>query len=176
MRAARALLVVTLWATAAGAPLLGCQTTAASRETPERETQKPKKKKKRQAQAPVEAPIDEAPETPELSQTEAPPSGERVGLETGKASFYADMLKGNRTANGERYNPEARTCAHPSHPFGTRLKITANGKSVECRVNDRGPFVKGRIVDVSKALARELGMVKLGVIEVEVEVVPGEGS
>lgn len=80
----------------------------------------------------------------------------------GSASWYS--LPGNRTANGERMNPSAMTAAHRSLPFGTKVKVTnrRNGRSVTVRINDRGPFIKGRIIDVSKAAARELGFVRAG--------------
>jgi rare lipoprotein A len=88
----------------------------------------------------------------------------------GVASFYTE---GVRTASGERLNPNALTAAHPSLPFGTRLRITsvASGRSVVVRVNDRGPFIKGRAVDVSYSAARELGMTERGVAKVKMEVI-----
>jgi rare lipoprotein A len=88
----------------------------------------------------------------------------------GVASFYTE---GARTASGERLNPNALTAAHPSLPFGTRLRITgvASGRSVVVRVNDRGPFIKGRAVDVSYSAAKELGMTERGVAKVKMEVV-----
>ena len=68
------------------------------------------------------------------------------------------------TANGEMMNPSAMTAAHKSLPFGTRIKVVnkSNGKSVVVRINDRGPFIRGRIVDLSKAAARHIGMIKTG--------------
>ena len=92
------------------------------------------------------------------------------GGSTGVASFYTE---GVRTASGERLNPNALTAAHPSLPFGTRLRITsvASGRSVVVRVNDRGPFIKGRAVDVSYSAAKELGMTERGVAKVKMEVV-----
>jgi len=79
----------------------------------------------------------------------------------GRASWYALT---SRTASGERMNPSAMTAAHRSLPFGTKVKVTnkRNGKSVVVRINDRGPFVKGRVIDLSKAAARELGFVQSG--------------
>lgn len=79
----------------------------------------------------------------------------------GRASWYALH---SRTASGERMNPEAMTAAHRSLPFGTRLKITNknNGKSVVVRINDRGPFVGGRVLDLSKGAARQLGFIGTG--------------
>lgn len=79
----------------------------------------------------------------------------------GRASWYALT---SRTASGERMNPSAMTAAHRSLPFGTRVRVTNsnNGKSVVVRINDRGPFVKGRVIDLSKAAARELGFINSG--------------
>jgi len=79
----------------------------------------------------------------------------------GRASWYALT---SRTASGERMNPSAMTAAHRSLPFGTKVRVTnkRNGKSVVVRINDRGPFVKGRVIDLSKAAARELGFVQSG--------------
>jgi rare lipoprotein A (peptidoglycan hydrolase) len=93
-------------------------------------------------------------------------------IETGKASYYGKAWKGRRTASGERYHPDSLTCAHRTHPFGTRLLVVcpSKGTSVVVRVNDRGPFGKGRVVDLSDAAARELGIILAGIAEVEVQV------
>lgn len=90
-------------------------------------------------------------------------------LASGVASFYADSLHGRRTANGERYDREELTAAHRSLPFGARLCVRSlvNGRTVIVRVNDRGPFTPGRIIDLSRAAAEELGMVGLGIKSVE---------
>ena len=90
----------------------------------------------------------------------------------GKASFYSKRATGTRTANGERLHHDSLTCAHRSHPFGTLLKVTnpANGKEVIVRVTDRGPFVRGRIIDLSWRAAKELGMIASGIAMVHVEV------
>lgn len=87
------------------------------------------------------------------------------------ASYYHASLAGNLTASGERYNPQALTAAHRTLPFGTRLRITnvRNGKSVVVRVNDRGPFVKGRGIDLSRAAADLLGIVRRGVARVMIQ-------
>jgi rare lipoprotein A len=88
----------------------------------------------------------------------------------GLASFYTE---GARTANGEAFNTHELTAAHPSLPFGTKLRVTnvSTGRSVTVRVNDRGPYVPGRVVDVSYAAADQLGMVKGGVAKVKLDVV-----
>ncbi len=92
----------------------------------------------------------------------------------GMASFYGREFHGRRTASGERYDMHALTCAHRTAPFGTRLRVTnlETGRSVVVTVNDRGPFVRDRVVDVSLAAARALGMVERGVARVRVERLP----
>jgi len=81
-----------------------------------------------------------------------------MAAETGMASFYPGI-----GARGEM------TCAHRSHPFGKRLRVSHGQVSIECRVNDRGPFIRGRIIDVSTSAARALGMINAGVVRVVVE-------
>lgn len=90
----------------------------------------------------------------------------------GVASYYSDFFNGKRTANGEHYDKTALTCAHPSLPFNTRIKVTnpANGKSVIVRVNDRGPYIKGRALDLSRAAASRLGLLRKGKAKVKIEV------
>jgi rare lipoprotein A len=96
-----------------------------------------------------------------------------AAAESGKLAWYGKKFAGRKTASGERYNPEAMTMAHKTLPFGTRVKVTnlANKKSVTLRVNDRGPTQADRVGDVSLAAARQLGMVKAGVIDAELTVV-----
>lgn len=88
-----------------------------------------------------------------------------------KASWYGPGFHGRQTANGERYDQMAYTVAHKSMKFGTLLKITnlKNGRSLVVRVNDRGPYIEGRELDLSKAAAHELGLIKKGVARVKVE-------
>ena len=88
----------------------------------------------------------------------------------GIASFYSE---GTETASGEKFNPHELTAAHPTLPFGTRLRVTnvSTGRSVTVRVNDRGPYVPGRIVDVSSSAADALGMVGKGLANVKLDVV-----
>lgn len=90
---------------------------------------------------------------------------------TMKASWYGPKFHGRVTANGEIYDQMAFTAAHKSLKFGTLLKLTnkKNGKSVIVRINDRGPYIPGRQLDVSKAVAMELGMIQKGVARLEVE-------
>ena len=89
------------------------------------------------------------------------------------ASYYAEDFHGKKTSNGERFNMNDLTCAHKSLPFNTILKVTnlSNGKSVEVRVNDRGPFVLNREIDLSKAAAVKLGMIGSGTTKVKLEIV-----
>ncbi len=93
--------------------------------------------------------------------------------EIGKASYYADSLAGNRTASGEPYDPRALTAAHRKLPFGTIIDVrTMDGRrTVRVRVNDRGPWVEGRVVDLSRAAAEQLDMIRAGVVAVNVYVV-----
>ena len=90
----------------------------------------------------------------------------------GMASYYADSLHGNPTASGEPYDKGALTAAHRTLEFGTRVKVTNldNGQSVTVVVNDRGPHVKSRVIDVSGAAARKLGMLDSGTAKVRLEV------
>jgi rare lipoprotein A len=92
-------------------------------------------------------------------------------IEKGKASYYSEHFKGRKTANGERYHPDSLTCAHRTHPFGTLLLVScpSKGTSVVVRVNDRGPFGKGRVVDLSTEAAKRLGIILAGVAEVELQ-------
>jgi rare lipoprotein A len=94
-------------------------------------------------------------------------------LALGEASYYARAFEGRSTASGEPYHEEALTAAHPSLPFGSLLRVTnvRNGRSVVVRVNDRGPFAARRVVDLSRAAARELGMIQRGRARVQVELV-----
>lgn len=82
----------------------------------------------------------------------------------GHASWYGPGFHGRTTANGERFNMGAMTAAHKTMPFGTKLKVTnkRSGKSVVVRINDRGPFVRGRMLDLSKAAATKIGLIKAG--------------
>ncbi|MEY4931006.1 MAG: hypothetical protein RI909_1730 [Bacteroidota bacterium] len=99
--------------------------------------------------------------------------------QTGKASFYADKFEGHSTASGEKYKHNKLTAAHKTLPFGTVVRVTnlANGNTVEVVINDRGPYVDGRIIDLSKSAAEKLAFINLGVTDVKVEVVDaGDGK
>ena len=89
------------------------------------------------------------------------------------ASFYADKFHGRKTSNGETFNMYALTAAHKTLPFNTKVVVTnlANGKNVTVRINDRGPFVKGREIDLSKAAAEKLDMIKSGTAKVKLTII-----
>ncbi len=92
----------------------------------------------------------------------------------GKATYYANSFQGHKTTNGERYNRHALTAAHRTLPFGTRVRVTntKNSKSVIVRINDRGPFTKNLLIDLSYAAAQEIDMIRAGVVLVDLETVP----
>lgn len=98
--------------------------------------------------------------------------------EYGKAGFYSDSVQGRQMSSGERYDKNQLTCAHNTHNFGTRLRVTRvdNGKSVEVRVNDRGPFIDGYIVDLSRRAAEAIGLIREGQTRVKIEVVGSGGT
>jgi rare lipoprotein A len=89
----------------------------------------------------------------------------------GFASFYAAKFNGRRTANGETFNNSAMTAAHRSLPFGSQVRVTnlRNGRFVVVRINDRGPYAKGRIIDLSKAAAKKIGLSRAGTARVKLE-------
>jgi rare lipoprotein A len=92
-------------------------------------------------------------------------------FQKGRASFYSDRLAGRSTATGELYDPAALTAAHRTLPFGAVVDVArADGRHVAVRINDRGPHARGRIIDLSRRAARELGMVREGVAEVVLRV------
>ena len=92
-------------------------------------------------------------------------------METGKASFYADKFVGRKTASGAVFKQSKLTAAHKTLPFGTKVTVKnkANGKTVKVRINDRGPFVQGRIIDLSKKAAKRIHMVDAGVSDVTIK-------
>jgi rare lipoprotein A len=110
--------------------------------------------------APVELPESEAEATP---------------LGRGSASYYAHKFHGRRTASGETFDNGAMTAAHRTLPFGSLVRVTnpATGQSVVVRINDRGPFTRGRMIDVSRAAAEQLGLVARGHATVELELITG---
>ena len=114
-------------------------------------------------------------EVPAAVQEAAPSTPRETVLAQGSASFYAARFDGRRTASGERFDNSEMTAAHRTLPFGSRVRVTnpANGRSVVVRVNDRGPFTRGRLIDVSRAAAEELGMVSRGHANVELALIEG---
>ena len=120
-------------------------------------------------------PVEPAPGSVDLSTFEPPREEIEIlrSLGPGVASFYGRRFHGRRTANGERFNMNALTAAHKTLPFGTRVRVTnaRNGRSVTVRINDRGPFIRGRTIDLSRAAAREIGMISRGHARVTLEVV-----
>jgi len=104
-------------------------------------------------------------------ETERPEVREPSFVHTGHASWYGPRFEGKRTASGEIFDAEQFTAASRVLPLGSRARVTnlENGKSVEVKINDRGPFVDGRIIDVSRAAARVLGMLQSGIARVRVE-------
>jgi len=95
-------------------------------------------------------------------------AGEAMARECGGASWYGEKFAGKRTASGERFNPNAMMAAHRTLPFGARVRVTErrSGRSVTVRIVDRGPHVRGRVIDVSKAAARKLGFLGRGTARV----------
>ncbi|MCK7628529.1 septal ring lytic transglycosylase RlpA family protein [Shewanella sp. JNE10-2] len=101
-------------------------------------------------------------------------NGNWVGFtETGQASFYGDKHQNKQTASGELYKHKLKTAAHKKLPFGSSVKVTnvKNGKSVIVKINDRGPFVRGRIIDLSKSAFSSIGNTSSGLIDVKIEVI-----
>ena len=122
----------------------------------------------RPSATPVPPPRSTSPPSPPI----ATPAPARPALQTGKASWYGEAHHGRKTASGERYDMNELTAAHRSLPLGTRVRVTnvENDRSVVVRINDRGPFVRGRVIDLSRAAARELGHLGAGVFSVRIEV------
>lgn len=114
----------------------------------------------------------------QVAAAAAPPAPEALlggsvrSTQYGIASWYGGYFHGRRTANGERYNQNAMTAAHKHLPFGTRVRVVnlSNGRSTIVRINDRGPFIRGRIIDLSSAAAGEIGLRSRGIGRVRVEV------
>ena len=106
-----------------------------------------------------------------LSGCSSAPSVSKGAIEKGKASYYADKYHGRTTASGEVFNQQALSATHQTLGFGSRVKVTniSNNKSVIVTINDRGPFIRGRIIDLSKKAFSQIASVKQGVIDVTVE-------
>ena len=135
---------------------------------------------RRSAETPATAPVAAAPAVPAVPETPEAPVDEKYRLtgeaarelERGHASWYGGQFHGRRTASGENYNKYALTAAHKTLPFGTivRVRSLKHGREVDVRINDRGPFAKGRVIDLSQAAAEALGLTSIGVAEVSLNV------
>ena len=99
--------------------------------------------------------------------------GGETEIGNGTASYYGRELAGNRTASGERFDPDQMTAAHPTLAFGSKVRVTnlSNGQSVIVRVNDRGPFGGRRVIDISQAAAKEIGMHRSGTAKVNLTLI-----
>ncbi|WP_327038912.1 septal ring lytic transglycosylase RlpA family protein [Micromonospora maris] len=148
---------------ASGSPSASASPSATASPTPTRTAQAPSRSKPR---TPSAKPTPSTKPTPTAKKTTARPV-----VETGScgASFY---WQGQMTANGETFNPEDMTAAHKTLPFNSKVRVTnpANGKSITVRINDRGPFIAGRCLDLSRAAFAEIASLDLGHIEVRYEV------
>lgn len=162
--------------------LEGCATTQATKTASTRKKSKRVKKQKPVEGAPIAFSRDELGDSDvfEADDSETDEEGELTAIMVteGHASFYHDSLAGRATANGEKYDPNASTCAHKTLPFGTMLVVEdpSTGKKSTCRVNDRGPFVGGRIIDLSRRVARELGILDKGITKVRIRILPKVAS
>jgi rare lipoprotein A len=119
------------------------------------------------------------PSETETSRPTRNPMGKVLLTLEGIASYYADQYHGKLTSNGETYNMNDLTAAHRTFPFGTKVRVTnlENKKSVVVRINDRGPFIEGRIIDLSLAAAKELDIIKSGTAQARLEVLEwGDGT
>jgi rare lipoprotein A len=121
--------------------------------------------------AAVTPPLLEEPLPPPSATEPVVEQRTRTPVLSGTASWYGPWHHGRRTANGERFDQNAMTAAHPTLPLGTRVRVTnlRNGRTVTVRINDRGPYVRGRVIDLSKAAAAALGFKEQGLTPVEIE-------
>ncbi len=127
---------------------------------------------------PPAAAVDISSFKPKIEAPPPPPpepkaQGTVRSLGTGVASYYGKRFHGRLTANGERFNMNAMTAAHKKLPFGTKVRVTnaRNGRSVVVRINDRGPFIRGRTIDLSRGAAQKIGMISTGHARVKLEIV-----
>ena len=154
-----------------------CGTAASDVKDPEQEAKAIAEKVKRKAEQTekAEGSQDLVKDKVTVSQDD---KGQPVVEQVGEASFYGPGFHGKKTATGEIFDQNDKTAAHPTLPLGTKATVTNldNGKSVDVKINDRGPYAKGRDIDLSKGAARELGMTKDGVapVKIEAEVAPAE--
>jgi len=110
-----------------------------------------------------------AAQEPEITESPIAEVAQETEIDGGMASYYGNELAGNRTASGERFDPGELTAAHRTLPFGSMVRVTniATGDSVVVRINDRGPFAHSRVIDISHAAAREIGMHRSGTARVK---------
>jgi rare lipoprotein A len=148
--------------------LSGCATSRPPGPTPQ-----PESKAGTEPEAKPETKPEAKPETKPGARPEVEPEPGSGGGQTGEASWYGEPHHGRTTASGETYDMNQLTAAHRTLPLGTRVLVTnlKNGRAVEVRINDRGPTVEGRIIDLSYAAARELGAVSGGTIPVRLRVI-----
>ncbi|XXS02328.1 septal ring lytic transglycosylase RlpA family protein [Sorangium sp. So ce426] len=119
---------------------------------------------------------DDPDDTDGISTPLAPASARSAAkgtpIQHGRATYYADKFTGRRTASGERYNPRALTAAHRTLPFGAVVDVVRrDGRRVRVRINDRGPFKRGRIIDLSRKAAERIGLIQDGVTQVTLELI-----
>jgi len=114
------------------------------------------------SEAEFATPTLEAVEVSAVAPAVVPEGEEAEDLGSGMASWYGAQFAGRKTASGERFDPTGYTAAHRTLPFGSKVKVSRGGKSVVVRINDRGPFSRGRVIDLSQAAASELGLVSAG--------------
>ena len=126
------------------------------------------------AVASPETPSQDTAVAPQPVQPPAPPIPQPrvISVSTGEASWYGPGFYGNRTANGEVFRPGTLTAAHRTLPFGTKVRVTnlGNGRSTVVRINDRGPFIGHRVIDLAHGAANKLGLVASGIAQVRLEV------
>lgn len=160
--------------------LFGCVTGACAREAPPVFVSQPVSPAPAPAVAPSAAPAPPAPKPPAAPQSsqsgslaERYASAPALAVFKGEASYYGDQFSGRKTASGELYNPRALTAAHRELPFGTVVRVVRSEPPgvVYVRITDRGPFRRGRVIDLSRAAAEQLQMIRAGVIPVRAEVV-----
>src|SRR5215203_2332597 len=94
-------------------------------------------------------------------------AGSTLASESGLASHYPASYEGRRTASGERFDPKAMTCAHKRYPFGVMLRVSIGARAITCRVTDRGPFIRGRVLDLTPAAANALGFSGLARVTID---------
>jgi rare lipoprotein A len=184
------------WRQSCSGPAYVCGGPAVEKKAVAAKPAKTVKVAKVKAKKPVEVSSDDAPvkakkkvassAKPKAKVAQAPAKAKKVAkasnsgggsaFQSGVASWYGGYFHGRTTANGEKYNMDAYTAAHKTLPFGTRVRVTntRNGDYVDVRINDRGPFVGGRIIDLSRAAAGDIGMKDSGVAPVKVAIL-GKG-